>query len=255
MAFQIKKTHLQLAALFLLALPVFVWIQWQPQTWLNGQLATQGMQGTLHYASVSKSFPGLQLEGVNISAPGMNPLALQSLLLRPAFSTLLSGSPGLFTKADSEGISAESVIAMRDKQLELGDVHLHADAASLSHFDSRLLLLDLSGSLDLQGRMLLQMETALPLDGNIDLNWDKPSSLLLPPGMEKMQLTVNAADAEGAKIWNWKIESTPDIVTGEGKIVAGGADIRQWLLRGKLRTMKGGAEMVLSGTLGAPHLQ
>jgi len=255
MAFQIKKTHIQLASLFAVALPVFVWMQWQPQTWLDGELATQGLQGKLHYASVNKSFPGLQLEGVNISAPGVNPLALQSLLLRPAFSSLLSGSPGLFTKAKSEGISAESVIAMRDKQLELGDVQVHADAASLSRFDSRLLLLGLSGALDLQGHMLLHSETGLPLDGALDLNWEKPASLLFPPGMEKLQMTLNATDAEGAKIWNWKIISSPDIVAGEGKVVAGGTDVRQWLLRGKLRTVKDGAEMVLSGTLGAPRLQ
>ncbi|MDQ6966081.1 MAG: hypothetical protein Q9M23_04055, partial [Mariprofundaceae bacterium] len=94
-----------------------------------------------------------------------------------------------------------------------------------------------------------------PVDGDVDMIWKQPSSTLMPQGMELVHLRLNAADAEGAKIWNWKIDSTPDIVAGEGKIVANGADYRQWLLRGKLRTAKDGADMVLSGTLGAPHIQ
>lgn len=255
MTLQIKKPHLQLAALFVVALPVFGWAQWNPQVWLDRQLAAQGMQSSLQYASVSKAFPGLHLEGVNISSPVIIHLALDELMLRPVFSDILSSSPGLFAKAHTEGVRAESIISRIDNKLEFRDIRLHADAASLHRFDSRLLLLGLSGMLELKGYTLIQADSGLPLDGAVDINWSKPSSNLLPPGMEQIKLRLNATDAEGLNVWSWKIESTPDVVTGEGRIVTNGADSRQWLLHGKLRSAKDAADIMLSGTLGAPHWQ
>jgi len=250
-----KKLHPRLAALFIVALPIFSWIQWQPETWLNEQLFARGLNNSVRYITVDKAFPGLQLKGVQISKAGMPPLSLETLELSPAISTLLSSTPGLFVRANSEGISAESVITMHDNTIELRDVQLHTDTASLSRFGPGLLLLGLSGTLNLKGHAMLQADTGLPLDGDVDLIWEQPSSTLLPQGIEQAHLNLNAADAEGTKIWNWNLDSTPDIVAGEGKIVANGADSRQWLLRGKLRTAKDGADMVLSGTLGAPHIQ
>lgn len=249
------KKHLPLAILFLAAIPVFGWLQWQPQDWLDRQLAERGAGGSVQYSSVSKSFPGLQLAGVSLNAAGLNGITFESLNLRPAFSTLLSDTPGLYTRIESQGIHAGSVIAAKGNTLDFDDIEMTADAGSLSRFDSRLLLLGLSGSLALQGHMLLQADNGLPLDGHVDLNWSNPVSTLLPAGMQQLHIRINAADADGARIWNWKIESQPEGPAGEGKIMAGSADIRQWLLRGKLRSAKDAPEMVLSGTLGTPRWQ
>jgi len=255
MPFPNLKKHLLLAVLFLATLPVFGWLQWQPQGWLDRQLAEQGVGGSVLYSSVSKSFPGLQLAGVRFDAAGLNGITFETLKLRPAFSTLLSDTPGLYTRIEGEGIHAGSVITAQGNELDFDDIDLTADAGSLSRFDSRLLLLGLSGSLALRGHILLQADNGLPLDGHVELGWSNPASTLLPAGMQQLHIRLNSAEAEGARIWNWKIESQPEGMAGEGKIMAGGSDIRQWLLRGKLRSAKDVPEMVLSGTLGAPHWQ
>jgi len=249
------RRHLRLGALFLIALPVFCWLQWQPKAWFDHQLAAQGMRVGLHYQSLHKAFPGLQLDGVQISAPGIDTLNLDTLLLRPALSSLLKGSPALFARTQGKGMSAEAVVNMGNAGPNLSDGEIRADASTLSRFDTRLLLLGLQGNVKLHGRMQLQATDGLPLDGDIHLVWNKPSSTLLPPGLDQIRLTLAAADAQGEKIWNWKLTSQPEMIVGQGKVMAGGPDIRQWLLRGTLRTATDQPELVLSGTLGAPHWQ
>jgi len=139
--------------------------------------------------------------------------------------------------------------------LKLSDVTIIADASKLTRFDSRLLLLGLQGEMALKGHALLQATNGLPLDGDVNLLWNKPSSTLLTAGMDSIEVNLAASETQGAKEWSWQIGGQPEIISGKGKIMSGGMDIRQWQLHGSLRTAKDKPELVLSGTLGAPHWQ
>ncbi len=249
------KRHLWLAALFLLALPLFCWLQWQPKAWFAEQLAINGLTGKISYGEVRKSFPGLRLNGTNITLPNGKAVACDEIILRPAFSALLHGEQGLFVRAKSNGINAEAVIVMSNTQLNLGNVMVIADATKLASFDSRLLLLGLQGEIILKGHTLLEATVGLPLDGDVNLLWNKPSSTFLPTGMDNIELSLTASGALGAKAWSWQIGSQPEMIGGQGKVMSGAADIRQWQLRGNMRLSKDHPERILSGTVGAPHWQ
>ncbi|MDQ6971789.1 MAG: hypothetical protein Q9M30_04000 [Mariprofundaceae bacterium] len=247
--------NLVLAALFLLALPVFCWLQWQPKAWFQAQLEANGLSEKISYASVEKSFPGLHLNQANIALPEGKSLALDEVRFHPSISSLLHGEPALYLHATNQGIEAESIIAQNDGRLSLHDLMLTADAGSLAHFDSRLILLGLKGGLSLKGELVLQAADGLPVDGDLKLEWAHPSSTMLPAGADHIQLSLATTDAEGDKVWSWKIISQPEGLGGEGKLMAGSPDIRQWLLRGTMRMVKSQPDSILSGTLGAPHWQ
>jgi hypothetical protein len=95
----------------------------------------------------------------------------------------------------------------------------------------------------------------MPLDGDVSLLWNKPLSTLLPAGSDNIKLDIAASEAQGMKVWSWQVGSQPEGIGGQGKIMAAGTNINQWQLRGTLRTAKDKPELVLSGTLGAPHWQ
>ena len=255
MTFIDLKKHLWLAAIFIVVLPLFCWLQWQPRVWFDNQLAANGLAGKISYADVGKSFPGFQLSGARIALPDGKTIAFDEILLRPAIFSLLSGTPALFIRANAEGMDAESVINLNNDALNLSDVAIIADTSKLARFDSRLLLLGLQGEMSLNGDMRLQADNGLPLDGVMKLVWNNPSSILLPAGPESIRLEINIAEAEGANMWNWQLSSEPEGMGGKGKVTATSADIQQWLLRGNIRLAKDQPDMVLSGTLGAPHWQ
>jgi len=239
----------------LLALPMYCWLQWQPKAWFDEQLAAQPMHVGLHYETLQKSFPGLLLSRVRINTPGIDTLRVDALLLRPAFLSLLSGGTALFVHAEGNGMSAESVIDLEGSRLSLSDVAVQTSAASLSRLDPRLLLLGLQGNLKLQGHMQLQAVDGLPLNGDMTLVWNNPSSTLLPSGMHQLRLTLTSTDMQSGSMWIWKLASQPDDILGRGTIMGEGPDIRQWLLSGSLRTARDSPDLILSGSLGALHWQ
>lgn len=249
------RKNLWLAGLFLLALPVFCWLQWQPGPWLEGQLQSRGLGTLVHFAAVHKSIRGLLLDKPEIRAPNLPPLEFDSLLLRPALGAILKGSPGLYAHASGQGMQAEVDLSMRAAQLDLDKLDIRLDAGKLAHFDSRLLLLALKGELGVRGHVRLQADTGLPLAGSLQASWKAPTSTLLPAELKDIRLSLNSDNAKGEKLWNWKLDSQPGQLAGHGKIVANGPDVRRWLLSGSLQLAEGKPAMALSGTVGAPHLQ
>jgi len=253
------RRHLPLIVLFALALPIFCWLRWQPQVWFAGQLTENGLAGQLTYSSIEKSFPGLAIKQANIHLPDGKQLAFDSILLRPAIISLLSGKPALFFRIERDGLMAQGVLAAEDEKISLNHIEIHAAAAKLTLFDSRLQLLGLGGELQLGGDIQLRRSDGMPLSGDIHATWDQAATLLLPAlksGNIRADI-VSKNIEKSAPIWQWNIESEPQSITGNGKLVPNGMRIEDWLLRGKISLQGSGKAdgNVLSGTLGAPRWQ
>ncbi|MDX8392811.1 MAG: hypothetical protein R8K53_09670, partial [Mariprofundaceae bacterium] len=165
MFFSRIRQHLPLVALFLLALPVFLWLRWEPQAWFAGQLTENGLGGTFNHATVEKSFPGLAIVSANISLPDGNKITFDKILLRPAIFATLSGKPALFFRAERAGMTAQGVFSATDEKLSLNHIDIHAEAEKLAVFDARLQLLGLHGTLQLNGNIDLQRSDGMPLTG------------------------------------------------------------------------------------------
>jgi len=256
---QFLRRHLPLIALFMLALPIFGWLRWQPQAWFAAQLTENNLSEKITYATVEKSFPGLAVTQASIRLSDGTQLVFDHLLLQPAMLTLLSGKPALFVRAEREGLVAESEISVADEKLILNGANIQADAGKLAAFDPGLQLLALKGELQLNGTLQLRLADGMPLQGDIQATWNQAATLLLPVLQSG---TVHASllsknDEKFAPMWMWEIKSTPQSITGKGKIVTNGTNIENWLLRGNIH-LKGDEKPdgnILSGTLGTPRWQ
>jgi len=253
------RHNLLLIALFMLALPVFCWLRWQPQAWLAGQLAANNLTGQLTYTSVEKTFPGLVFKHANIHFPDGKQVVFDKILLRVALLSLFEGKAALFFHLERDGLMAQGDFSLTQDKLEFSNINIRADAAKLSVLDARLQLLGLKGQLQLGGNMQLRRTDAMPLSGDIHAAWKQAATLLLPT-LKSGSIDASLVSKEVGKpapVWNWQINSTTHIISGKGKLIPNGAQLTDWLLHGNIHLKGRGinGDNILSGTLGAPHWQ
>jgi len=253
------RRHLPLIVLFALALPIFCWLRWQPQVWFAGQLAENNLAGQITYTGIEKSFPGLAVQHANIHLPDGKQLAFDSILLRPAIISLLSGKSALFFRLERGGLMAQGTLSADSEKIDLNNVEIRIAAEKLALFDSSLQLLGLGGELQLGGDMQLRRSDGMPLNGDIHATWNQAATLLFPALKSgNIRADIASKNIENpTPIWQWNIESEPQSITGKGKLVPNGMHLEDWLLRGNIR-LQGSDKAdgnVLSGTLGAPRWQ
>ena len=261
-----------LAGLFVLAVPVFSWVQWSPDGFVHARLLAAGVAETVRFESVRTTLhPGLRLEGVSASMPGGLNIRLDNVWLRPAWLQLLQGKLAAHVCGRWQGQDMSLTLSSSGDGVALRDIEVTLDSALLEVlWNRRSTGLNLSprGVLMLRGGADISM-SAMPTWADIRMDW-RDAKLGMGETEQELgdyTLTLNSADGP----WQWSLEGGTQLaVSGGGTLQPVGTDLRRWGLQGSLTVtgkdrpgemlalISGGqrrATATLSGRLVSPRIQ
>ncbi len=233
----------QLGLMFVLALPLFLALRWEPEPWLRSQLDAQ-----LARVSVPVSYDGLELHGVSAVLSGVrvdipnqpDPLIVEKITVRPSLAMLWSGAPAAVIDAESAGMHLHARLRQQDGGLEMTRIRAQIDLERLP----LSLPVQLQGSAELSGALLIA--GGLPQRGELGLQIAglkaKLAGSTMPLG--DYQASLSASD-HGA--WQWRFRGGAELrLDASGTLSIRGLDARSWRL--------GGTAMVQAGTNAAPAI-
>jgi len=254
--------------LFILALPVFIWLRWNPVPWFNVQLESNGLTPYIQVEQVEKSGLGLHLGVVHIKTPGGPDINLNGILLNPAWFRIIRGAPALHIQGTANGAAFALNISMQDGAIWLHDMDLLAQADVIRDYIPQAAMLNLTGSILMSGDIKLRQHDALPLAGAITMQWKNAASGLLrqePLGDFQLQLASSKKNE-----WKWQMEGGKTLsIDGKGHLSSTFQPPEFWQIDGNIHTQSQGRvasllsditghdrwNLVLSGALLQPHLE
>ncbi len=260
--------NILLVSIFMIALPVFTWLRWNPAPWFNAQLESSGASSFVQVGQVKKSGLGLRLDKAHIQIPAGPNITLNEVRLSPAWSRIIRGTPALHVQGTTGKATFALNTSMRHGAIWLRDMDARAQAGMIGDYIPQAAMLNLAGSILISGNMKLRQRDGFPLAGTITIQWKKAASGLLGQdslGTFQLQLISSKQDE-----WRWKIEGgnmlsldgsghlstasqTPALWKVDGDIRIQSRDRAASLLSGMTGHDRG--NLVLSGNLLRPHLK
>jgi len=255
---------------FLLSLLIFSGIRWDITPWIEQRITQAARQAgyQLYYDSLHISGFTLTLEKVHIQKQ-QNSIMLDNLHIKPAWSLLITGTPGADIRAVWQGNPISTSLSRQDDMLTLSDIDAVIDANRLEPLK---LPVKLSGIMHLQGHLSLQQSTGLPTTGKLNLTWQQAAAGLSQPEIALGDYTASISNTEGQKQpWQWQVSGGSSVaLDGSGTLAPQGIAPNMWPISGlvdvrvdksnpTLSMMMQGAlgsdeaKVRISGSLGAPR--
>jgi len=251
-----------LALLFAIALPVFIWVRWEPASRVDAWVVRTGLP--LRISGVEKRWPGLRLHDVVLQLQGIAPLRLKWIDVAPAWRPFLEGNIGLdirFSGPDAQGIAR---IIRRGGQLYMQFIDMRLGPRLLPQFPG---MPKPGGEIRLKGDVSLDMRTQAPTTGFLVIQWLNGAIQL---GDQAVRLGDYRLEIRhGSDGWRWQVGGGTIVeANGNGKLVSEGRP-ESWHLWGHVtlagpglltgRPGKGGARdrirLDLGGTLMRPSIR
>lgn len=206
-----------LASVFIIALPVFAWLRWDPAPWLTAQLKTHALSSYVQVARVKKSGLGLRLIGVRIRIHQDPDISLINLRLNPEWSQIIRGIPALHVQGTMGDTTFGINISMRNDAIWLNEVDVRTRADMIKDYYPQAAMLNLAGSMRLSGDIQLHRSTGLPLTGHLKLRWQNAASgILNADALGDFQLLLSSS-TKGRWQWQAKGGSTL-LINGNGHL-------------------------------------
>ncbi|MDX8377661.1 MAG: hypothetical protein R8L53_06515, partial [Mariprofundales bacterium] len=244
--------YILLFLLFLLALPLFAWQRWQPQTWLQQQIASQKLD--IHISDVQTQGLGLSIAEIQTTAM---PQILHEVQIQPSWSQTLLGTPTMNVQALLDGYSQSFSLASTDDWLNIHTIDANIPAMLLKAANDSLPV-NLQGNIHIQGKLdwhsqqqradNIELEAAWP---QASIEWMQQSFVL---GDFLMQ--INDADNDDNK-WLWQISGGSLVhVEGTGQLQANAnMPTLDWPVSGTIHLTAGKDFTMLKTLLGANQMQ
>ena len=256
-----------LALLFACSLVLFSAWRWHPGAWLRAGidgLARQAGIG-LRYRSLHLSGLALRLDGVDVALPGLaSPVALDRLILRPAWPGLLSGHAGGRISARWRGQVLRFSVEVHGR---MAMIHVPDTRVAISVFRplwQRMLPLSLGGDVELHGDAGLALPGGRPVQGRVEVAWRHASAGTAGHRYALGSFRMRGRGEHGR--WRFGVSGGDQArLTASGSLNASGPDARAWGVRaqGRLAARTGSAlaammgdrpvRFVLSRPVASPH--
>jgi len=257
-----------LAVVFMISLPVFAWLRWEPAPWLYTQLAAHGLSRYVHVAKVEKSGLELILNNVRVNIPQGPDLSLNGLHVSPAWSRIMRGDPALHARGEMADTIFMASVSIRHGTIRIRDIDVHAHAEAIKDYFPSVAMLNLAGPIQLSGEIQLRQSTGLPITGHLVLQWLKAGAGALGAddlGNFRMQLSSSAGGR-----WRWRAKGGSILsLDGSGYLSTASPNPGLWQMDGSILvrshgrvasllsglTGSGRGKVVLSGNLSRPRLK
>ncbi len=259
------RQHVFLACIFLLALPLFAWIRWEPGPWLLSRLSASGLDKHVSIAGLEKRPLGLTLKAVHLQLTPRQGITVDMVDIRPAWSLLMRGIPAMRLEGHTATASFIAGISKRHDDLLLHDIHAHMNATMARELFPATALINTRGDVSISGHLRLHLPSGTPVSGNMVWRWAQARTT--PTGTGPIGDFELRLDAPDSGRWSWRLQGGTRLsVQGHGKLQTVSPRPGQWRLQGtidfrakaEVLPITGGAEegtITLSGTLMQPEIR
>ena len=252
----------QLSLVFLLALLLFVVLRWQPEPWLRSQMVSQSQQQgiELDLNSLNVDAFSVHIDGASIKAAAMpTPLIFETLTLEPAWFSLLTGTVAVRLIASWQGQKGQAVLALQENRLDISDIHAAVDAAVLQSIwqGAMAIPLNVSGQVQISGRLSLMAETGHPVKGQLTTLWQAAAIELAGTTMSLGDYQLMLQSAEGAAdSWPWTLTGgTAVLLNSKGVLHTAGNVLQEWVMSGLAEAEAGEQAAGLASMLGTAPMK
>ncbi len=247
---QYIRNNAFLIMIFILILPIFTWLRWDPTSWFNKQLLSNGLAPYVQVEQVEKSGLSLHLNIVHIQIPGGSNISLNRILLKPAWFWIIRGTPALHVQASAGDAAFAFNVSMHDDVIWLHDMDIHAPAGMIRNYIPQTTMLNLAGNILMSGNMDLQQHDGIPLAGRIILQWEKAASGLL--GQDSLGDYQLQLASSGKNKWRWHVNGGEMLsLNGRGHLSTVSPNPALWKIDGNIQThSRGRVASILSGMTG-----
>jgi len=257
-----------LILLFILALPVFTWLRWNPTSWINAQLASNGMAAYVQVNLVEKSGMELRLKDVHIQIPDGTNISLNRVVLNPAWLRILRGTPSFHVRGAIGGATFSFNVSMQGGYIWLRDLDILARAGMIKDYFPQAAMLNLTGDMLISGDIKLRQHDGIPLEGAMTLQWQKAASNMLGKGSLgdfRLDLTSSKNSA-----WQWQVKGGKTLsIDGKGHLSTLSQNPELWQVDGSIHTQSQGSvaslltgitgqdrwDLMISGVISNPHMK
>jgi len=265
---QYIRNNVFLIIIFILALPVFTWLRWDPAPWFKAQLESSGASPYVQVEKVEKSGLGLRLNMVRVQIPGGSNISLNGMRLNPAWLRIIRGIPALHVQGAASDATFTANVSMRDGAVWLHEMDIRAQAGMIRDYVPRAAMLNLTGRILIAGKMKLRQRDGLPLAGAITIQWKRAASGLL--GQDSLgDFQFQLASSKKSE-WRWQIEGGKMLsINGNGHLSTASRNPGLWKIDGNIHVQSQGritsllsgitghdrGNLILSGNLSQPRLK
>ncbi len=239
--------------LFMLLLPLFLWIRWSPEAWVQQQLQEAGLASSVRLVSVATSGLGLAAGRADIQLPAGFPLRklqLNRLELYPAWSLLLTGVPGVTLSADLQGRPVEVTLEFDDSYgMRTKEIDMTFDIKALQALLQKQPLYGLDGQLRVGGKLIWEKDQKAPISADLSLVWNHAQLGLAGGDAMVLGEYQGLLTGEG-NVWNWLLEGGTALrASGKGSLQPRAGGIGRWSVVGELELELGEALRPMLGSM------
>ena len=248
----------QLSLVFLLALLLFVALRWQPEPWLRSQMVLQSRQQGigLDFNSLTVDGFAVRLDGASIRSVAIStPVTFETLTLEPGWFSLLTGTMAVRLIASWQGQQGQAVLALQGNHLDVTDIDAAVDATLLQSIwqGAEAMPVNVSGKVQLSGRLRLVAKTVHPVQGHLTILWHAAAVELagMTTSLGDYQLMLQSEEG-AADSWPWTLTGgTAVLLNGKGVVSTAGSVLQEWAMSGQAQAEAGeqaGGLAVMLGT-------
>jgi hypothetical protein len=246
-----KRSWYVYLLIFVLSLPCFLWLRWQPEPLVYSTLNRLKINKVIHVGSISKHWlPGLRLSAVKIKLRKGPEIQLDSLDVTPVWWHLLLGRPAIALKGTGRKQTFSMVVALSGGNLIFSDLDLNADIKILKPYIPQIASLPLLGTIQLQGEVGLNRKTMQPWKADLKLAVNQVE-LMSRSGKRRLGDYLLTLVSDNRQ-WNWVANGGETILLdAKGRLKPNVADMTRWILEGEVTISgKGESAKLLEGILG-----
>jgi len=248
------RSKRSLALLFVLVLPVMMFLRWDASPWLDQQVQTLSQQAGVQISYEQLFWRGwaIHAEQVTLSQSDLHSIKCDSLDVSLSISQLFSGH----LAADIRLLWLNNPIALTVYQdgdlLHIDDVQADIDLLNLVDIQQNIPF-RVSGKLDLQGSEAVDKSNGQAREGQLQLVWSQAMAGLAVPEFSLGDYTVDVySDAANNAAWHWQLQGGEDVaLQGKGMLDIQQPLLQQWTIHGVLDVQVDAANATLSMMLQA----
>ncbi|MDQ6954705.1 MAG: hypothetical protein Q9M20_04605 [Mariprofundaceae bacterium] len=273
-----KNKHL--VFVFMACLLVFTVIRWDIDGWIQGQLDTVIEQNNMpiQYRALSLHGTTLELQDVHLDMSDMSnmpnntpqDLRLDKLQMSLDWAALASAELAILIHANNAFVTLQASISQHESRIKVSDILVQVDVSAAQAWYGQALLAQLAGAVVLQGDIVLDVSTRLPVQTDLTLAWQGAQVSMMQQvyalGDYTLQLTQSAKSEQAESQGKWLLQGGEALkLQGNGTLQMNQVMVGLWPLQGEISVQLGAESPLkvflpqankmikLTGTLGQPQ--
>jgi len=226
--------------LFIVALPIFIFLRWDSSTWLSAQVQQAASEQGYHlnYDSVNLSGLGLYFKNIQvsqISQPNVPPIECEQLGVSLSISNLFSGALAADIDALWETNPISFTAAQQNEFIDITNIEALIDVSRLDKYTANLMA-KVSGLVSVQGALSIDPNKQLLHSAHLNSSWAQAMAGLSQPEFTLGDYHFELNSLEDInQPWQWAIKGGSGLgLHGSGTLSPFNPDPQFWHFSGNI---------------------